>query len=86
MAREKQEMADHVEATLAMADEIIKSVDDDADAALLKVVGTLAHVLFLIESSDREELLESSMEKLRNYLRLLDQMEAVGASVERRRH
>jgi hypothetical protein len=39
-------MADHVEATLGLAEKILKSAGDDANDAFLTAIGTLAQVMF----------------------------------------
>ena len=49
--------------------------------------GTLAQVLFLtVDDRNREEMIDIAADKLRDYMRLLDEMEGIGELLERRQH
>jgi hypothetical protein len=82
MSADDNAIADHLESTLNLAEKILSSVDDDADAAFLKAVGILAQVMFITVAEDnREEMIEIATGKLRDYLRLLDEVSRRGLSV-----
>jgi hypothetical protein len=54
-----------------------------AHDAVLKAVGTLAQILFITgRDEDREDMIEEATDKLRNYIRLLDELKGMGALVE----
>jgi hypothetical protein len=87
MNGEDKQIADHIKATLGLADEIVKSVDENADEAFLKAIGVLAQVIFqIVPHSNREEMIDIATAKLRDYMNLLDQMEGIGELLERHRH
>lgn len=87
MNGEDKQIADHVKATLGLADEIVRSVDEDPDEAFLKAIGVLAQVMFqLVPDSNREEMIDVATAKLRDYMNLLQQMEGIGELLERHRH
>jgi len=80
-------MADHVEATLGLAEKILKSAGDDANDAFLTAIGTLAQVMFItVAEGDREKMIGEATESLRNYLRLLEELSGTGELVARRQH
>jgi hypothetical protein len=75
-------IADHLESTLNLAEKILSSVDDDTDAAFIKAVGILAQVMFItVAEEERERMIEIATGKLRDYLRLLDEVSRRGLSV-----
>lgn len=47
MSADDGAIADHLGSMLNLAETILSSVDDDADAAFLKAVGILAQVMFV---------------------------------------
>ncbi|MCP3476678.1 hypothetical protein NLM33_41685 [Bradyrhizobium sp. CCGUVB1N3] len=83
----EQRITRNLRYTFDLADEILRSSGEDGGDAFLKAVGTLAQVLYLItDDDDREEFIQEVTATLRNYLRLLDQVEDMGATVEARQH
>lgn len=74
--------ANHLESTLDLAKTILNSVDDDADDAFVEAVGTLAQVMFItVADESREEMIGIATGKLRDYMRLLDEVGRMGTSV-----
>ena len=77
-------MADHVEATLGLAEKILKSAGDDANDAFLTAIGTLAQVMFItVADGDREEMIGAAAEASRNYLKLLEELSGGVSQVEK---
>jgi hypothetical protein len=79
---DEEAIVNQLEATLDLANTILNSVENDAEDAFIKAVGTLAQVMFItVADESREEMIGIATSKLRDYIRLLDEVSQTGLSV-----
>jgi hypothetical protein len=77
-------MKANMEFAMELAERIFNSAGDDGNDAFLKAVGTLAHVIYLgAEGQYRDEIVLEAATSLDLYLRMLEEIGAVGAMRER---
>lgn len=69
----QDDMTEHLQFTLDLADTILVSADNDSRAAFTKAIGTLAQIIHITVQDDyREEMLIKAADMLHDYLNLLD--------------
>jgi hypothetical protein len=82
-----EEVADVMLANLKFAEELANKIfsvtENDGKDAFLKVVGTLAHIIYVSTEEDRrEEIVARLPGMLTEYLRMLDTVDGIGAAME----
>jgi Holliday junction resolvasome RuvABC DNA-binding subunit len=75
-------IADHLQSTLELADQMIMSAGQDANGAFLKAIGALAQVIFItVVDEQHKKAIGVATDQLRTYLNLLTEVSGMGTSL-----